>query len=198
MQRSRSGSSISASGTCARRKAISRFDARLAEARSLAFCQPVDRRDETAFVDRAPQIGACTPYSSQIIRLVKPTFQPTGRSPRAHAQGDDTRGHGIAVTEIETGNLHGRARDLANRIEGGQDAPRRGFRYPVTCAWRPPFISLHRGPLAGKVHGLAKAASGRKIVSRMRAPFPGRASEDLAARAPAAVTLNSSQAAGII
>ena len=30
-----------------------------------------------------PQIGACTPYSSQIVVLVKPIFQPTGLSPRA-------------------------------------------------------------------------------------------------------------------
>ncbi len=28
-----------------------------------------------------PQIGARTPYSSQMVRLVKPIFQPTGISP---------------------------------------------------------------------------------------------------------------------
>ena len=29
------------------------------------------------------QIGAKTPYSAQIVRLVKPTFRPIGFSPRA-------------------------------------------------------------------------------------------------------------------
>ena len=83
MQARSSASSMSGCGIRARCEA--RSPARCAARPVMPMRQACDPRIDSprggSYI--GPQIGACTPYSSQIVSLVKPIFQPTGRSPRA-------------------------------------------------------------------------------------------------------------------
>ena len=60
-----------------------RLEARLDQSPASERVPPPEASGRAVVSYIGPQIGACTPYSSQIVRLVKPIFQPTGRSPRA-------------------------------------------------------------------------------------------------------------------
>ena len=84
MQSRSSLSSISHDGGRARRSTISgsiRGSTRPASGQGMAASASATISTVLSYI--GPQIGAWTAYSSQMVRLVKPIFQPTGFSPAA-------------------------------------------------------------------------------------------------------------------
>jgi hypothetical protein len=80
MQPSSAASSMPGSGARARPKAIS---GSMRGSTTAARSKAASVRSRTVVSYMSPQIGANTPYSAQIVRLVKPILRPIGRSPRA-------------------------------------------------------------------------------------------------------------------
>ena len=65
----------------------------------------------------SPQIGWKTPYSAQMLRLVKPILRPTGFSPRAILSAAQLRGHRVGVGLGEAGIPCGERLDLTAAVD---------------------------------------------------------------------------------
>ena len=86
MQSNSAVSSISGEGAAARRNTISGSMRGSAKGASVNGCCAAWRgggRSRTVVSNTNPHIGAYTPYSDQMVRLVKPILRPMTRSPRA-------------------------------------------------------------------------------------------------------------------